>query len=413
MLIDFEKLRPMKIVFLTTHFPSPPNYGAAKRVYHLCSILGEIGKVTLIVLKSFDYVEQDRLIQTRKDFSSVKLFIADSAPPMSLRGKFERLIDLKKVGNRHFSLSDKSREELVALINGCDVVWCHTLMAADMGGIFNYGRSVIDLDDLISDKLSLQAQEKKGVVKWQKCWQSLLWRRWEKDSLRRFCAIAVCSEQDKTKMENRIQDKTKIKHRLNVFVLPNGFESPKRPFLFKKHSQKVIGFVGILRYTPNAEGVEWFIKEVFPILLKSEPTVRLRVAGRLPVEGLGIDHPQIDLLDFVEDLDSEMQNWDAMIVPLKVGGGTRLKILEAFSKQVPVISTHLGAYGIKAEHGRHFMLADDPVTFSDFCLQILRDRNLAEELTCNAYQLFQTNYTWSNVRNEVDKIIEFVESCAK
>lgn len=395
-------MKKPNILFMTTHYPSPPDYGAANRAYHLCRLLEEIGEVTLVVLRS-DRGEPDRLARTRKDFGSVKVLYTDREPQMGLKGKSDRLFSLTKVGSRHFSLSEQRRDELNQLVHGSDVVWCHTLIAADKGGIFDYGRSVIDLDDLNSDKMALQAQEEKGYAKWQKHWQSLLWRRWEKDSLRRFSAVAVCSEHDRQKMGSREK----------VFVLPNGFEAPKRPFVFKKCQDKVIGFVGILTYPPNADAVRWFIKEVFPILQKSEPSLRLRVAGTLPTGGLGIDHAQVDVLGFVEDLDSEIQDWDAMVVPLKVGGGTRLKILEAFSKQVPVISTRLGAYGIEAEHNRHLLLADEPLCFAEQCLRLIRDRNMAEELARNAYQLFQANYTWDRIDVKVKNIIRFVESCQK
>lgn len=393
----------MKILFLTTHFPSPPNYGAAKRSYHLFHLLEEFGEVTLVVLRLSDSDEQDRLARTRKDFSSVRVLYADREPPMGLKGKINRLVGLKKVGNRHFSLSGQSRDELNELVHGSDVVWCHTLMAADMGGIFDYGWSIVDLDDLNSNKLALQAQAANFFTKWKMLWQAMLWRRWEKDSLRRFTAVGVCSE----------LDRQKIGSRGNVFALPNGFEAPKRPFLFKKSQDKVIGFVGILGYPPNAEAVRWFVKEVFPIVLKTEPTVRFRVAGKLPTGGLGIKHDQVDVLGFVEDLDTEIQNWDAMVVPLKVGGGTRLKILEAFSKRIPVISTRLGAYGIEAEHGRHLLLADEPLIFAEQCLRLIRDRKMSEDLTSNAYQLYSANYTWEKVSKKVEKIIEFIESCHK
>lgn len=393
----------MKILLLTNHYPSPPNYGTAKRSYHLCRLLMEIGEVTLVVLKSSqaDSVQKDRLSQTRKDFSSLKVFHTDRESPTNLQGKMNRLFNMKKVGDRHyFSLSEENRDELKRLVHGSDVVWCHTLDAADMGGIYDYGCSVIDLDDLNSDKRALQAQGKKGYAKWQKYWQSLLWRRWEKDTLRRFSAVAVCSEHDRKKMESRE----------NVFVLPNGFETSKHPFVFKRSQDIVIGFVGIVSYSPNAEAVRWFAKEVLPLLQQSEPNIRFRVAGKLPTGGLGTEHAQMDLLGFVEDLDAELQNWDAMVVPLKVGGGTRLKILEAFSKYVPVISTRLGAYGIEAEHGRHLLLADEPLIFAEQCLRLIRDRDMAAELTRNAYQLFRTHYTWERIGAQVKNIIHFVES---
>jgi polysaccharide biosynthesis protein PslH len=393
----------MKILFLTTHFPSPPNYGAAKRVYHLCHLLKKMGEVTLVVLRLSGSDDQDRFAQTRKDFSAVKVFYSHQAPPKGLKGKIERMFSLTKVGSRHFSLSEQTRSELNELVDRNDIVWCHTLLAADMGGIFDYGRSIIDLDDLNSDKLNLQARERKRVVNWKAYWQSLLWRRWEKNSLRRFCAATVCSENDRRKMGSRD----------NVFVLPNGFETPTRPIIFKKRRDNVIGFVGILNYPPNLNGVRWFVREVLPILQQSEPTVRLRVAGRLPTEGLGVEHAQMDILGFVEDLDSEMLNWDAMVVPLKVAGGTRLKILEAFCKKMPVISTHLGAYGIEAEHGRHLLLADEPKMFAKQCLKVIRNRDAAEELTYNAYQLFHANYTWDKGVDKIKDILDFIQSCAK
>lgn len=393
----------MKILFLTTHYPFPPDYGAAKRAYHLFHILKEIGEVTLVVLKYSDCNEQARLMQTRGNSSSLKVLYADCKPQGNLKGKIDRLFRMKKVESRHFSLSEQGSLELKELVRGSDMVWCHTLKAADMGGIYDYGWSVVDLDDLNSNKLALQAQAANFYTKWKMLWQAMLWRRWEKDSLRRFTVVSVCSELDRQKFRGR----------RNVFSLPNGFEAPKRPYLFKKCQDKVIGFVGILGYPPNAEAVRWFVQKIFPIVLKAEPAVRFRVAGKLPTGGLGINHDQVDVLGFVEDLDAEIQNWDAMVVPLKVGGGTRLKILEAFSKRIPVISTRLGAYGIEAVHGRHILLADEPLIFAEQCLQLIHNRKMSEHLTSNAYQLYSANYTWEIVSKKVKKIIEFIELCHK
>jgi len=388
----------MKIVFLTNHYPSPPDYGAAKRVYHLCKLLGQLGEVSLVVLKKKGCEKNDRAEKTMADFKSVSVLYVDQIPTKGLKDKFCRLFLLKQVWCRHGSISERDRAKLNKLISKSDLVWCHTLKAADMTGMYDFGCSVLDLDDLNSDKHFLEARSGKNHKKFRKYWQSLIWQRWERHALQRFTAVTVCSEDDRYKMRNAE----------NVFTVPNGFDIPENIWTFKKIEDKVIGFVGILRYQPNIEAVLWFVEEIFPLIQKEEPTVRFRIAGKLDTKGIGIHNANVDLLGFVKDLDSELKQWDVMVVPLKVGGGTRLKILEAFSKQVPVVSTSLGAYGIGAKHNQHLLLANDPPYFADQCLRVIRDRSLGKTLAHNAYQLYNMTYTWEKISLDVKKVVDYL-----
>lgn len=210
--------------------------------------------------------------------------------------------------------------------------------------------------------------------------------RAENDELRRFDRVYVCSAEDVTKLPVAIQPR--------AMVLPNvitdSISLPPPP----PEVGNVL-FVGTLGYLPNADGVHWFATDVWPLIRDSSP-----VPGRLNVVGVGMSPlvmalqgiDGIDLIGFVPDLQPWYDSSQILVVPLFAGGGTRIKILEAFAFGRPVVSTSLGAEGLSVEAGRELLIADDATTFADACLQLLSDRRLRDRLIANASSFVATHH---------------------
>ena len=150
----------------------------------------------------------------------------------------------------------------------------------------------------------------------------------------------VCSEEDRPLVGRPGQ----------TVVIPNGFNPPDTEPIRQEKIEKILGFLGFIGYTPNRQGLEWFAQSVWPKVLEREPAAKLRAMGRCPDPERFARYPRMEMLGFVENTALEMARWCGMIVPLHFGGGTRLKILDAFSKKCPVISTRVGAHGLKVSH---------------------------------------------------------------
>jgi glycosyltransferase involved in cell wall biosynthesis len=154
--------------------------------------------------------------------------------------------------------------------------------------------------------------------------------------------------------------------------------------------------LGTLNYYPNQEGVLWFADRVLPLLRKmTDHPFRLHVVGggSLTVLRKHLRHvPGVNLIGRVPCVSPWYAQADAAIVPLRAGGGTRLKILEAFAHGRPVVCTSLGIEGVHACPEHHFLLADDAFTFARQCSRLMSDRLLCEKLSRQGLELVRERY---------------------
>lgn len=156
--------------------------------------------------------------------------------------------------------------------------------------------------------------------------------------------------------------------------------------------------LGTLRYPPNADGVRWFLREVFPLVRQQTPEATLSIAGRNPpqdllqlAEGFG---GAARVLGFVPDLTPLMQASALVVVPVRAGSGMRVRILEAFAQGMPVVTTTVGLEGIQAVPGRDALVADTASDFADAVVRLLRDPALQEQLAVNGRRLAEQRYDW-------------------
>ncbi len=223
----------------------------------------------------------------------------------------------------------------------------------------------------------------------------------EKQTLAIVDRVFVCSQIDKEKIILEYACK-------NVIVIPNIVDIPGN--LSRKPEKRTFTFlfVGNLGYYPNCDGVTYFCKCILPIIhQKTSQEILVKIIGSGATKALadaldGIS--QIELEGQVPDVAPCYHNADAVIVPLRAGGGTRIKVLEAFAHQRPVISTTLGAEGINVKDGEHFLAADTEEKFADQCLRIMVEPQLRNNLTRNAYKLVKEEYCLDSIRNKLSLV---------
>ena len=156
--------------------------------------------------------------------------------------------------------------------------------------------------------------------------------------------------------------------------------------------------------------VEWFVRECWPQIRRLVPGVRLRLTGKLTDRLFSSSVDGVDGLGWVEDPASEMATWSMMVVPLRVGAGTRVKIADGFSRRCPIVSTRLGAFGYDVENGRELMLADSPESFVDACVRVLREPAEAERMAERGWVKFLEHWTWDALAPRVHAAAEFALS---
>ena len=223
-------------------------------------------------------------------------------------------------------------------------------------------------------------------------WQKM--RRFEKEMCRRFdCVIAVSAE-DRDQMKNEYGAEA-------VYDVPTGVDTvffrPSGAAEAKKHS---IVFTGSMDWLPNEDAIRYFMREIMPVIKHKVPDATLTVVGRNPpaaLVDLSREDSSLVITGRVDDVRPYIESAAAYIVPLRIGGGTRLKIFEAMAMEKAVVSTTVGAEGLPLTHGVELLLADEPRAFADAVVKVLSDSEYAAELGQRAASVVRENHGWRQV----------------
>jgi glycosyltransferase involved in cell wall biosynthesis len=176
----------------------------------------------------------------------------------------------------------------------------------------------------------------------------------------------------------------------------------------RQPNSKAIVTLGTLHYPPNADGIRWFMTEVFPSVQKRAPEVSLTVIGKNPpsdflrlAEASG---GSIQVTGYVPDLGPFMREAAIMVVTVRAGGGMRVRILEALARGMPLVTTTVGLEGIKAQLGREVLVADTAGDFADAVVRLLEDEALQQSLSIHGRELAEHLYDWKVVLKQLDGI---------
>lgn len=224
-------------------------------------------------------------------------------------------------------------------------------------------------------------------------------RRFEAEAGRQFDAVVAVSPRDRTIYENEYgwRHAQVIDTGVDLdYFSPNGFaEVPDR-----------VLFIGSMDWFPNEDGVRHFVHNIWPEIRKRRPKATFQVVGRNPtssVKRLGAT-PGVDIVGTVPDVRPYLSEASVVVVPLRIGGGTRIKIFEAMAMRKPVVSTALGAEGLAVVNGRHAVIADAPGAFADAIVGLFEDSDRRMRLATCAHQLVVENYSAEVVARQFEQI---------
>lgn len=191
------------------------------------------------------------------------------------------------------------------------------------------------------------------------------------------------------------------------FVIPNGVDTSY--FKPKKAEQEPfsIVFTGAMKYVPNYDGMIWFIEEIFPIIKKIIPQAKVYVVGSGPPPILkAYESDSVIITGFVDDVRPYVDEAGVFVVPLNMGSGTRLKVLEALSMKKPVVSTSIGCEGIEVEDDEHILIRDNPGEFAEAVIEVFNNQKLKKRLIDNGYQLVKEKYDWTVIGESIEESFE-------
>ncbi|MDR2755488.1 MAG: glycosyltransferase family 4 protein [Planctomycetaceae bacterium] len=215
--------------------------------------------------------------------------------------------------------------------------------------------------------------------------------RFEKKYYQKADYLSVVSDSDAQLLRNEFV--------LNNFcVIPNGVTVRAYDEIENTPKPNHLVYCGSMDVWVNQDAVTWFIRSIFPLILKKNPAVTLTVIGRNPPDWLlKLQTDRIRFTGSVSDIRLPLKEGCLEIVPLRIAGGSRLKILEAFAAKIPVLATTIGAEGLNIEHNKNIVLADNPVSFADHCIELLGDSEKRTQLIQSARQLVEEQYDWKQI----------------
>ncbi|HEX3157815.1 MAG TPA: glycosyltransferase [Gemmatimonadaceae bacterium] len=232
-------------------------------------------------------------------------------------------------------------------------------------------------------------------------WRRML--RWEAAECRRFDHVVAVSPQDAEVFRSQF-DLPSVSH------VPTGVDTDFfRPSGAEPREPHGMVFTGSMDWMPNEDAMLWFAAEILPMILQRVPDATLTVVGRNPtaaVRALAEREPAIRVTGSVPDVRPYMERAAAFIVPMRVGGGTRLKIFEAMAMERPVVSTAVGAEGLPVRDGVDAVLADAPAAFADAVVRVLLDEEHARAIGEAAAAVVRRDFAWDRVADI------FAEQCA-
>lgn len=240
--------------------------------------------------------------------------------------------------------------------------------------------------------------------------QWLKMRAFEQKTCRRFDAVVAVSDEDRDQMRNEYGATFVSAVPTGVdtnFFRPGGNET--------QHAHNLV-FTGSMDWLPNEDAITYFTEQILPRIKQSIPEVTLTVVGRNPYPSLvelAKRDPAVVVTGRVDDVRPYMERAAAYVVPLRIGGGTRLKIYEAMAMEQAIISTTIGAEGLPVKDGVELLLADTAESFAEAVVAVLRNPSLARSLGECAAKTVRENFGWENVAERFGNICEETLAAAR
>jgi len=397
----------LKILILSTWFPYPLDQGSRIRAYHLIRALAGEHELALISFED-QPIQKDWLEKLQKITSWIK--ILPEKPFHYTRWRtFLGLFSIKPAAvvagyNRKMEkLVLKSAREWHP-----DAVLAFTFVTAPYALKIPHVIRVVDMDNLLTLMLYEEISFARGYIqKLRRKLSYLKFKHYENNIYKPFDKCMVVSELDK----GRVQTYTHIAQD-QILIVPNGVDcETHRPAGTIKKPRQLI-YNGALTYQPNYDAMQYFLEQVFPLVLSEIPDVHLLITGSTKGVNLGklAINEQVTITGYVDDIRPIISESQLCVVPLRQGAGTRLKILEAMGLGTAVISTSKGAEGLELTHGNEIWVADSATLFAKGIIKLLNNLTLTASLVEKANHTITTKYDWKIIEHNFATAMKSLQS---
>jgi glycosyltransferase involved in cell wall biosynthesis len=226
--------------------------------------------------------------------------------------------------------------------------------------------------------------------------------------VREFDQLLTVTEEDKEALLALHPEAARPGLAAKISPIPICVDAGSQPLLERKAGGRQIIHLGTMFWPPNIEGVLWFARQVLPLVWQEAPEARFVVAGKRPpaeVRALAeVSGGRVEVTGFVEDPRALLAESQIFIVPVRAGGGMRVKIVDAWLWGLPVVSTTIGAEGVQVRDGENILLADEPEAFAAAVLRLLREPELGEAMRLAGRRWVEAHYDYRRVYGQFDDV---------
>jgi glycosyltransferase involved in cell wall biosynthesis len=285
-----------------------------------------------------------------------------------------------------------------------DIVWSYSTFGALLHEGWGAPVRVLDLPEVMTLMTHRQHAVEPAVRGARGCYSRYLqwvrmngWRRVERRACTAATLVTICTATDREWLPEQAR----------VNVVPNGYSIPESSVGHPDVGDPpTLLFQGTMSHLPNADGAVFFAREVLPLIRRSVPDAVFRIVGRPGVQLTVLaEVPGVAIAGEVPDISDELATADLVVVPLRIGSGTRLKILEAWAHEVPVVSTTIGAEGLGRRGIDTMLVADTGPELAAACVRVLTEPKLRRELSACGRREVETGYSWTVIQSELRAVL--------
>lgn len=406
----------MKILFLTQIVPFPPDAGPKVKTWHVLRAL--IGQGHAVTLLSFVRPEEEPHLKELQ-----KICTAVHVVPI----KRSRIADVFYMVHSYltthpFLIERDDLPEMQATVNKLVKENDFDFIHADQLTMVQFGirgasvapnkkpKVIFDAHNAVWSIVERMQENARWFLKPLLGVETRRIKRYEGELLKTVDHVLAVTDVDRAGLEEALNfSKIKLGEKVApITIVPIAVDTQQLQPIKRKPASKNIVTLGTLHYPPNADGIRWFFTEVFPLIRQRVPDATLTIIGKNPPQDF-VDYAianseAIRLTGYVPELPPYLEQSALMVVPVRAGGGMRVRILEAFAYAMPVVTTTIGLEGIHAELEKDVIVADTSEDFAKRVIELLEDKSMQEKLATNGRQLAQQKYDWQIVLSAMNPI---------
>jgi sugar transferase (PEP-CTERM/EpsH1 system associated) len=397
----------MKIIWLNCNVLFPLNRGGNIRTFNILKKLKRGHEITYISYLDDSYMSEADIVENMKQCCSELKYIKTKwEEKYSLRfyrSLFQNLFSTYPyVISKYYSYKMKNLVDSTLSQKQYDVIICDFLFTSVFLSEKYRGRSILFQHNVESVIWERHFKNQSNFLK--KFYLYLQWLKlfnYEKKTCRTFGSYIAVSGEDK-KILNEFGAKS-------VHVIPPGVDTEYfKPGNAVKEKPYNMVFTGLMDWIPNEDAVVYFVRSIFPKIKKIVPQATFTIVGRNPTSKVRSlkeeEDSAVEITGTVDDVRPYIEEAAVYVVPIRIGGGTRLKIFEAMSMGKTVVSTSVGAEGLPLENAKNIIIADDESLFAECVIDLLKNPDKRNKIGTAARELMLENFNWDVVAEEFEKI---------